>query len=303
MLGEHGGARDGRGHDQRIAGRLIVRADRIAVRRRRFRACRTGAAISVPSFSMTRTTGFARRLARTGRRAGTRRPERGRTSCSGSPARASGCAAHVRPSRAGRTTLRNTRSSAVRSSRDSARACVPAAAEQAARLAGLVGDQDLLDRRGGHDGAAHRIGIDVGAGGEPRRSDRRQRRDRLADAPLGARDRTLRREASFFGGLPLDVGVDAALDHRHRNSGDQGPGDDRNELAQPAGNHGILIGLPRQNRRSSVKARLRCESVFAHAANGAIRRVNRFDAITRRSEPHRGTRTWKHSSSARPTST
>ena len=36
MLGEHGGARNRRGHDQRIAGRLIVRDDRIAVHGRAF---------------------------------------------------------------------------------------------------------------------------------------------------------------------------------------------------------------------------------------------------------------------------
>ena len=62
MLGEYRRARDRRGHDQRIAGRLVLHADRIAVRGR-VSCLSNGAAISVPSFSITRTHGLRCRLA------------------------------------------------------------------------------------------------------------------------------------------------------------------------------------------------------------------------------------------------
>ena len=64
----------------------------------------------------------------------------------------------------------------------------------------------------------------------------------LADAPFGARDRTLRREADFLHGLAFDIGVKPAMDHRERNPGGQRPGEDRQKLVQLAGNHENLFG-------------------------------------------------------------
>ena len=122
---------------------------------------------------------------------------------------------------------------------------------------------DLLDRRGGHDGTPDRVRLDVGARGEPAGPDRRQRRDRLADAPFGARDGALCREARLVGRLALDIGVEAALDHRHRNAGDQRSGDHRNRACEACGESRHPHWITAIKSASSVKAGLRFESVSA----------------------------------------
>ena len=196
---------------------------------------------SVPSPSMTRTAGSLAAVPddRSGRNTSA---GMWATSCNGSPARR-----HVtRRARSfspdSRITVRNTRSSAVRNSRDSA--CAGVAPKAGTPTSILIGDGDFLDRGGRHDGAAHRRGIGVGAAFQAGLPDGGQRRDGLADAPFRPRHRALRREANFFRCLAFDIGIEAAMDHRHRHTGNQRPGDNRHILVQPAGDHGILVGLP-----------------------------------------------------------
>ncbi len=161
MLGEHGGARDGRGHDQRIAGRLIVRDDRIAVRSLAFVLVeRRGDQRALVQHHAHHR--FARRLAR--QAVG---QEDVRRHMPGQQQRVAGALpadAQCALSRIERQ--HNAEEHAVVGGGELARQRTRQRARRGrktTRLAGLVGDQDLLQRRGGHHGTPDRIRLDVAA--------------------------------------------------------------------------------------------------------------------------------------------
>jgi hypothetical protein len=55
----------------------------------------------------------------------------------------------------------------------------------------------------------------------------------LADAPLGARHRTLRRKANFFGRLVFNVAVNTQMDERCGHARRDGSHNDGQSLVQP----------------------------------------------------------------------
>ena len=116
---------------------------------------------------------------------------------------------------------------------------------QAAWRAGGIDHGDFLDRRGAHDGAPQRLGVDVGAACEAPGADRLERGDRLPDAPFGACDRALRGEPHLVGRLTLDIGVEAVQNHRDRYAGREGTDDNGEIGAQPAGHEDLSVSLPK----------------------------------------------------------
>jgi hypothetical protein len=120
-----------------------------------------------------------------------------------------------------------------------------------------VDHRELLDRRRRHHGAAQGVELGLGAGGKVGGYHRLQRGDHLADAPLGARDRTLRGETHLLVGLAADIGGQAVIDRHDRDAGEQHSGQYRDKFSQARRDHGSSHWITVTNSRRGLNGRLR----------------------------------------------